>query len=76
MKPGLRLGLALALATATSLGAVSAVQAGVPRADRFTSLCGAMDGTHPATLDHVMFILFENRSYHKIGVQLRHPRRV
>jgi phosphatidylinositol-3-phosphatase len=29
----------------------------------FASLCGAMEGTEPATVSHVMVILFENKSY-------------
>jgi hypothetical protein len=42
---------------------VPAAQAGIPRAGGFTSLCGAMDSTHPSIVAHVMFIVFENRSY-------------
>jgi phospholipase C len=64
MKIGHRLPLVL-LAAMTSLGGVSAARAEVPRAS-FTSLCGAMASTHPATVKHVMFILFENKSYGSI----------
>lgn len=60
----------IALAMAASLGLVpaaqAAAQAGARRPSTFTSLCGAMDGTHPATLTHVMFIMFENKSYNAI----------
>lgn len=63
MKVGYRLKLAVLLAVVTSLGSVSAAQAGIPRTGGFSSLCGAMDSTHPATVTHVMFIVFENRSY-------------
>lgn len=67
MKPVSRLrpvlALAAAAAAAATVGAAPAAQALVPAAQGFTSLCGAMDGTHPATVSHVMVILFENRSY-------------
>ena len=63
MKAGSRLVLAFVLAVVTTPGAAAAGQASIPRAGGFSSLCGAMDGTHPATAKHVMFILFENRSY-------------
>ncbi len=65
MKVGHRLQLVL-LAAVTSLGVVSAAQPGGPAAGGFTSLCGAMDGTHPATIAHVMVILFENKSYDSV----------
>ena len=58
--------LAVVLAMAVSLGVIPPVQASARRANTFTSLCGAMDGTHPATLTHVMFIVFENKSYNTI----------
>ena len=61
MRAGHRLPLVL-LAAAAAAGCVTAAQASVPRA-AFTSLCGAMDGTHPATIGHVMVIVFENKSY-------------
>jgi phosphatidylinositol-3-phosphatase len=63
MKAGRWLMFALLLAMLTGLGSLAAAQAGSTRAQRFASLCGAMDGTHPARLSHVMFIVFENRSY-------------
>ena len=63
MMAGSRLVLAFFLTVATTLGAAPAVRAGIPRTDGFSSLCGAMDGSHPARVKHVMFILFENRSY-------------
>jgi phosphatidylinositol-3-phosphatase len=52
--------LAAALAAFLPLPAASA---GTPRAGGFTSLCGAMDTTHPARVSHVMVIVFENRGY-------------
>ena len=61
MRASHRLQLVL-LVAATSLGGVSAAQAQVPRA-AFTSLCGAMSSAHPATVKHVMYIVFENKSY-------------
>jgi phosphatidylinositol-3-phosphatase len=63
MKASYRLGAALSLALLTSLGPGSAARAGLAREAGFTSLCGALDSTHPATVSHVMFIVFENRSY-------------
>jgi hypothetical protein len=66
MKVGFRLKLGVLLAVVTGLGAVPAAQAGVPRTPDFTSLCGAMAGSHPATVAHVMFIVFENKSYSNI----------
>jgi len=51
-----------ALGVAASLGGLPAARAQAPRAG-FTSLCGALDTTHPATVAHVMVILFENKSY-------------
>ena len=56
----------LALVTSLALVPVAQAQAAAPRAGQFTSLCGAMDSTHPATVSHVMFILFENKSYGSI----------
>lgn len=62
----LRLGVIL-LATMTAAGFLpSAAGAAAPRAAGFTSLCGAMDGTHPSTVSHVMFIVFENKSYQTV----------
>jgi hypothetical protein len=67
MKAGYRLTLALLLAVGTGLGSLGAAQAGgTLRTERFTSLCGALDGTHPATLSHVMLIVFENKSYNAV----------
>lgn len=66
MKVGFRLQLAAVLAALTSLGFLSAAQAATPRTGDFASLCGAMDSPHPATVDHVMFIVFENKSYSAI----------
>src|SRR5215471_13378968 len=63
MKAAYRLRLAVPLAVMASLGSAPAAQAGIPGAGGFSSLCGAMDGVHPATVAHVMFIVFENRSY-------------
>ena len=62
MRSGYRLRLAVPAAALVML----AVPGGGPRQAGFTSLCGAMDGTHPATVAHVMFILFENKAYGKI----------
>jgi phosphatidylinositol-3-phosphatase len=63
MRTGYRLKLASLLAVLIGLAAAPAAQAGVPRATGFTSLCGAMAGTQPVTVAHVMFILMENQSY-------------
>jgi phosphatidylinositol-3-phosphatase len=63
MKAGYRALLGVLGVAVMSAAAVSAAQASAPRAAGFTSLCGAMDGIHPATVGHVMVILFENRSY-------------
>lgn len=57
--------LALAAALA-SFAFLPAAQASVPRTAAFSSLCGAMDATHPATVSHVMVIVFENRSYNAV----------
>jgi phosphatidylinositol-3-phosphatase len=54
--------LSVPLVLVSGLGLAPAAQAGVTAAAA-TSLCGSMDGTHPATVDHVMFIVFENKSY-------------
>lgn len=64
-KPGLNLRLGVAaLALLTAAGFLpSAAGAAAQRATAFTSLCGAMDSTHPSTVPHVMFIVFENKSY-------------
>src|SRR5579864_6537888 len=51
-----------ALGVAASLGGLRAARAQAPRAG-FTSLCGALDTTHPAAVAHVMVILFENKAY-------------
>ncbi len=61
-----RLAVPLA-AVAAAIGFLPAAQAapGVPQAS-FASLCGAMSGAHPATVSHVMFIVFENKSYSAI----------
>src|ERR1700735_1145432 len=78
MNVGFRLRLAVPLAMLISLGSVplaqaavpaavpAPVQAALPREGDFTSLCGAKDSTHPARLSHVMFIMFENKSYGSI----------
>ena len=77
MNAGFRLRLAVPLAMLISLGSVPLaqaavpavpvpVQAALPREGDFTSLCGAKDSTHPARLSHVMFIMFENKSYGSI----------
>lgn len=63
MKAGYRSLLGVLGVALMSAAGVSAAQASAPRAPGFTSLCGAMDATHPATVGHVMVILFENRSY-------------
>ena len=57
--------LAALLAIVTSLGLIpiAQAQAAAPRTNAFTSLCGSMGGTSPSTVTHVMFILFENKSY-------------
>ncbi len=58
------------LAVLTSIGlapiAQAQAQAAGPRLSGFSSLCGALDSTHPATIAHVMFIVFENKSYGSI----------
>ena len=68
MRIGYRAQLVALLAVLTGLGLTPAAQAraAVPRTAGFTSLCGAMSSTHPATVSHVMFIVFENKSYGSI----------
>jgi phosphatidylinositol-3-phosphatase len=68
MRISYRTKLAALLAVFTTLGLIpiTQAQASGARADGFTSLCGALDSTHPATVTHVMFILFENKSYGSI----------
>ncbi len=70
MRMSYRIKLAALLAVFTSLGLlpIARAQAQAPGASAggFTSLCGALDSTHPATVTHVMFILFENKSYGSI----------
>src|SRR5579859_6079948 len=66
MRIGYRLRLAVLLAVVTCLGSVPLAQAGVLRSGDFTSLCGAMGGTQPATVAHVMVIMFENKPYSAI----------
>lgn len=67
-----RLRLTVLLALLAGLGALPAAQAApaaqvrVPPAAGFTSLCGALSGTQPPTVSHVMFILLENKSYSAI----------
>jgi hypothetical protein len=66
MRDGHRRTLVAALAVLASAALAPAAQAGILTASpaaRFSSLCGAMDGTHPDTVASVMFILMENRSY-------------
>jgi phospholipase C len=66
MEAGYRSRLAVLAVALMTAGSVSAAHASLPAATGFTSLCGAMDGTHPATVSHVMVILFENRSYNAV----------
>ncbi len=40
--------------------------AAAPRSPAFTGLCGAMAGSAPSRVKHVMFILEENRSYRQV----------
>ena len=63
MKIGYRVQVAALLAVLACLGFGPAAGAAAQRVNGFTSLCGAMDSAHPATVQHVMFIVFENRSY-------------
>ena len=65
MKLRYRLPLAIALAAlAAAAGFLPAAQAAPARAQAsFTSLCGALAGANPVTVSHVMFIVFENKSY-------------
>jgi hypothetical protein len=61
------LGFGLAASGRTGPPARSATVAGPraasSRAVSSTGLCGALDGSHPARIGHVMVIVFENRSY-------------
>jgi phospholipase C len=66
MRIGFRVQLAVVVAALISLSFVPAALATNPPAAGFTGLCGAMDTTHPATVKHVMFILFENRTYSNV----------
>ena len=66
MRVHYRLKLTVPLVLLAGLAVVPAAQAGVPPAAGFTSLCGAMSGTQPATVSHVMFILLDNKSYSAI----------
>jgi hypothetical protein len=65
MKLRCRLPLAvLVAALAAAAGFLPAAQAAPARPQAsFTNLCGALAGTQPATVSHVMFIVFENKSY-------------
>ena len=67
MKIGYRVQVAALLAVPACLGFGPAAGAAAQRVNGFTSLCGAMDSAHPATVQHVMFIVFENRSYGAIA---------
>jgi phosphatidylinositol-3-phosphatase len=58
-----RLPLAVLLAAVAGLGSLAAAPAGAQGTESFATLCGAMAGTQPATVAHVMFILFENKTY-------------
>ena len=68
---GYRTALAALLTVLTCLGLMPAAQAQAQPADAralsLTSLCGALDSTQPSTVTHVMFILFENKSYGSIA---------
>lgn len=73
MKTRYRLKLMTALLGLASLGAMAAAPGSAASADRpvpsaatFTSLCGALSGMRPSTVAHVMFIVFENKSYRTI----------
>jgi phospholipase C len=48
------------------VGIVAPAPAASPGALSFSSLCGAMAGSHPYTVRHVMFILEENRSFPQV----------
>jgi phosphatidylinositol-3-phosphatase len=54
---------AVLLALVATVGFLPAAQAAAPGTAGFTSLCGALAGSQPATVSHVMFIVFENKSY-------------
>jgi phosphatidylinositol-3-phosphatase len=68
MKLGYRLTWVISLAAVAALTAFlpAAHATPAPRHASSSSLCGAMDGTHPTTVSHVMFIVFENKSYGNI----------
>ncbi len=59
---------AVALASIIMLAVVgvTAAATGPPRLPAFTGLCGAMAGSSPSRVKHVMFILEENRSYRQV----------
>jgi len=65
MKLRYRPPLAVLLATlVAAAGILPTAQAAPVRAQAsFTTLCGALAGTQPTTVSHVMFIVFENKSY-------------
>lgn len=69
MKFSYRPPLAVLLAALTAaFGFLPAAQAApAPQEASFTSLCGALEGTNPVTIGHVMFIVFENKSYGAIA---------
>jgi hypothetical protein len=48
------------------LGIPMPASAGGGRAPAFASLCGAMAGSHPARISHVMVIVEENRSFPQV----------
>lgn len=75
MRLGYRSRLAVLLAAlAAAMGFLPAAQAAPMRQQTsFTSLCGALQGMHPATLRHVMFIMFENKSYGAVVVSKSAP---
>ena len=66
MMAGYRSRLVVLAVALLSGGAIAATSASALRAAGFTSLCGAMGSAHPATVSHVMVILFENRSYNAV----------
>jgi phosphatidylinositol-3-phosphatase len=54
----------LLAALAAAAGLLPAAQAAPARPQAsFASLCGALAGTNPVTVSHVMFVVFENKSY-------------
>jgi uncharacterized protein len=68
MKFGYRLTWVISLVAVAALTVFlpAAHAAPAPRHASSSSLCGAMDGTHPTTVSNVMFIVFENKSYGNI----------